>query len=40
VVGERRRRAGVGVTDRVRVVGEEVLGGVNLRVGSRGSERC
>jgi hypothetical protein len=32
---ERRRQAGVGVTVRVRAVGEDVLGGAVLRVGSR-----
>jgi hypothetical protein len=35
---ERRRQARVGVTVRVRAVGEDVLGGAVLRVGSRWSE--
>jgi hypothetical protein len=37
-VGKRRRQAGVWVTDKVRVVEEEVLGGAVLGVGSRRSE--
>jgi hypothetical protein len=37
-VGKRRQQAGVGVTGEVRAVGEEVLGGAVLGVGSRWSE--
>jgi hypothetical protein len=36
--GKRRRQAGVGVTGRVWAVGEDVLSGVVLGVGSRGLE--
>jgi hypothetical protein len=36
--GYERRQAGVGVTGGVQVVGEEVLGGAVLEVGSRQSE--
>jgi hypothetical protein len=39
VAGTEPRQAGVGVTGGVRVVGEEVLGGTMLGVGSRWSER-
>jgi hypothetical protein len=38
VVGEERRQAGVEVTGGVGMGGEELLGGAELGVGSRGSE--
>jgi hypothetical protein len=39
-VGERRRQAGVGVTGGVKAVGDGVLSGAKLEVGSRRSESC
>jgi hypothetical protein len=39
VVGNRRRQAGVGVTGWVKAAGEEILGGVVLRVWSTQQKR-